>query len=104
MKIIRVTYKVQEDFAERNKSNIQAVMTALKNLNNRGNKYASFLEPDGTSFMHFAMYPDDTTGKIVNDLPEFVHFRNELKASQPEQPPKAVDLSLVASAYDIFQA
>lgn len=102
MKSVRVQYTVKKEYVEQNQKNIRQVMSDLKALNNPGIKYSSFLLEDGQTFMHFAMYPDDATSQIVNDLPAFVKFRTELKASQPEVPPKSDKLELVASAYDIF--
>ena len=102
MKAVRVQYKVKETFVETNKANIRQVMSDLKAMNNSGIKYNSFILEDGQTFMHFAMYPDEATSQIVNDLPAFVKFRTALKESQPEIPPQAEKLELVASAYDIF--
>lgn len=102
MKIIRVTYTVKPEYVEQNKANIEQVMRDLRDVKNPNAKYASYLEEDGITFMHFAQYPDEETAKILNDIPSFAKFRKGLKESGPVSPPKAVDLSLVASAYDIF--
>ncbi|KPK28483.1 MAG: hypothetical protein AMJ61_02205 [Desulfobacterales bacterium SG8_35_2] len=102
MRIIRVSYTVQQDYVDTNKRNIEKVMNDLRELNHPGMKYASFLEPDGKTFMHFAMYPDEQTLQILNNLPSFITFRKALKESMPEVPPKSVDLSLVASAYELW--
>ena len=102
MKIIRVQYTVKPDYAEHNKSNIAQVMKDLRALNNPNAKYASYLEEDGVTFMHFAQYPDDETAKLLNDLPSFTKFRKELKESNPVVPPGSMNMSLVASAFDIF--
>ena len=102
MKILRVTYTVRKEYVEINKRNIDKVMQDLREKNNPDLKYASFLEPDGKTFMHFAMYPDEETVKILENLPSFNTFRKELMESKPEKPPKAVDLTLVASAFEIF--
>jgi len=102
MKAVRVQYTVKKEFVEQNQSNIRKVMSDLKAMNNSGIKYSSFILEDGQTFMHFAMYPDDVTGQIVSELPAFVKFRTELKDSIPEVPPKAENLELVGSAYDIF--
>ncbi|MFQ5627701.1 MAG: hypothetical protein ACE5I1_02995 [bacterium] len=40
--------------------------------------------------------------KTVTSLDAFNSFRQQLKESQPEAPPKSENLTLVASAYDIF--
>jgi hypothetical protein len=102
MKIIRVTYTVKPEYVSQNQLNIQQVMRDLRALNQPNAKYASYLEDDGVTFMHFAQYPDETTAQLINDLPSFTKFRTELKASEPMSPPKAMNLSLVGSAFDIF--
>jgi hypothetical protein len=102
MKNIRVTYTVRPDYVEQNQANIAQVMKDLRALNNPNTKYASYLEEDGVTFMHFAQYPDEETSQLLNELPSFAKFRKELKESQPVAPPKAINLSLVGSAYDIF--
>lgn len=102
MKSVRVQYTVQQEFSNRNQENIKDVMKDLKALNNPGIKYSSHLLDDGVTFMHFAMYPDEETSKIVSSLPAFKKFQAELKASSPVHPPKAENLNLVASSYVIF--
>ncbi len=103
MKLIRVQYRVKPEYVEQNKANIAAVMADLRALNNPNIKYSSFLEEDGQSFMHLAMYPDEDTAKILGGLESFTKFRMELKASEPEIGPKANNLDLVGSAYDLFE-
>ena len=102
MKIVRVIYTVQPEYVEQNKANISQVMQDLKALNNPNTKYASYLEEDGVTFMHFAQYPDEATSQLLNNLPSFAKFRQELKASNPVSPPKSVNMSLVASAFELF--
>lgn len=102
MKAIRVQYTVQEGYVETNKKNIKTVMDDLRELKNPNIKYASFLLEDGRTFMHFALYPDEQSAAIVNNLPSFNTFRTQLKQSQPEVPPQAENLTLVASAWDFF--
>ena len=102
MKAVKVQYTVKEDYVETNQRNIEQVMSELKALNNPGIKYSSFLLNDGKTFVHFGMYTDEETMSIVSNLDSFKKFRQQLKESQPEVPPKADDLDLVASAYEIF--
>ncbi len=103
MKIIRVQYKVKPEYVVHNQENIKAVMADLRKLNNPNIKYTSFLLDDGQTFMHFAMYPDEATSQILNGVESFNKFRQELKASEPIEPPVSVNMSMVASAYDIFE-
>jgi len=102
MKAVRVQYTVKDGYVETNKQNIRQVMSDLRDLKHPNIKYNSFLLEDGKTFMHLAMYPDEETSQIVQNLPSFVKFQTELKASGLEVPPKAEKLELVASAYQIF--
>ena len=102
MKTVRVQYKVKPDYAETNKVNIAKVMSDLRGLNDEGIKYSSFLFADGLTFMHFAMFKDEEGQKRLNELESFKKFGAELKASNPEEPPKVENLTLVDSCYDIF--
>ena len=102
MKAVKVQYTVKESYAETNQKNIHKVMADLQALNNSGIKYSAFMLEDGKSFVHFAMYPDEDTAAIVNNLESFQSFRQQLKESQPEIPPKSEDLTLVAAAYELF--
>lgn len=102
MEAVKVQYTVKEDYVNTNKRNIERVMSELKSLNNPGIKYSSFLLDDGKTFVHVGMYADAESKAIVGDLDSFKKFRTELQESQPEVPPKAEDLNLVASAYEIF--
>lgn len=102
MKITRVQYTVQDGYVETNKRNIEQVMADLRQLSNPGIKYSSYQFDDGKTFMHFAVFSDDETSQILNNLESFSKFRQELKESQPEVPPKAENLTLVGSAFDWF--
>ena len=66
MKVVRVSYTVKPEYVAQNKANIAQVMDDLKAMNNPGAKYASYLEEDGVTFMHFAQYPDEETAKLLN--------------------------------------
>ena len=102
MEAVKVQYTVREEYVTTNKKNIERVMAELRSLNNSGIKYSSFTLGDGKTFVHFGMYADAESKSIVGELESFKKFRQELQESQPEVPPKAEDLSLVASAYEIF--
>ncbi len=102
MKAVKVQYTVKESYAETNQKNINTVMADLQALKNSGIRYSAFILDDGKSFLHFAMYPDEDTAAIVNNLESFQYFRQQLKESQPEIPPKAEDLTLVGAAYALF--
>src|SRR5262245_61259116 len=102
MRSVKVQYTVKKEYVETNKGNIEQVMADLRTLKNPNIKYSAFLLEDGQTFVHFAMYPDEETASILGKLGSFKKFREQLIESQPEVPPKSDNLSLVASAYDIF--
>lgn len=102
MNAVKVQYTVQESYVETNKANIARVMAALRKLNNPHLKYSTFLLDDGKTFVHFAMRENEEAQAILPNLAEFQQFQKELRASQPESPPQADNLTLVASGWDIF--
>ena len=102
MKSVKVQYTVREEYAETNKDNINRVMADLRELAHPGIKYSSFVLEDGKTFVHFGLYTDQEALEVVNNLPSFQAFRDQLKASGPEAPPKGEDLNLVGSSYEIF--
>lgn len=102
MKIVKVTYTTKIEYAEQNSKNITGVMDDLKKLNNPGINYNSCLSPDGKTFIHTAFFKSDEDQKLLNELPSFKHFQEQLKASGLEVPPKQELLSLVGSSTSIF--
>ncbi len=102
MKSVKVQYTVKAEYADTNKDNIHQVMADLQELANPRIKYSSFILEDGKTFIHFGMYADQEALEVVNSLPSFQSFREQLKASQPETPPRGDDLTLIDSSYEIF--
>jgi len=102
MKAVKVQYTVQAKYADTNKRNIRKVMADLKEIANPGIKYSAFLLDDGKTFVHLGIYSDQAALDLVNNLPSFQFFRDQLKTSEPEEPPKGDDLNLVGSSYEIF--
>jgi hypothetical protein len=102
MKIVKVTYTARPEFAAQNQANIQVVMGHLQQLNNAGINYNCCLGADGKTFIHTAFFKSDEEQKILNALPAFKHFQDELKASGFEAPPKQELLTLVGSSTNIF--
>jgi len=102
MKSVKVQYTVKVEYADTNKKNVAKVMADLRELAHPGIKYSTFVMEDGKTFIHFGMYADQEALDVVNNLPSFQAFREQLKASGPEAPPKGDDLTLVDSSYEIF--
>ena len=102
MKSVEVQYTVKAECAEKNKANIRQVMADLRELGNPGIKYSAFVLEDGKTFLHFGMYSDQEALDVVNNLPSFQFFREQLKASGPEVPPKGEDLNLIDTSFEFF--
>jgi hypothetical protein len=103
MKIIKVTYTTQPQFVEQNISNIKTIMSDLRQLNHTGIFYNTCLSPDGKTFIHTAFFAVEQDQKLLNELPSFRHFQEQLKASEPEIPPKQELLTLIGSSVAIFK-
>lgn len=101
MKAIRVQYTVKEDFVEKNKENIAAVMKELRETGNDAVKYMSFRHEDGKTFMHLVIYKDSSAESLPSSLDSFKVFQAELKENL-EIPPKAEHFEVNNSSFDIF--
>ncbi|MEP7264568.1 MAG: hypothetical protein ABI772_08720 [Bacteroidota bacterium] len=102
MKIVKVTYTTKAEFVEQNQSNIKMVMSDLQKSNHAGINYNACLSADGKTFIHTAFFNTDDDQKLLNDLPSFKSFQEQLKSSGPEVPPKQELLSFVGSTKSIF--
>jgi hypothetical protein len=103
MKIVKVSYTTQAAYAEQNQSNIKNVMSDLQTLNHPGLNYNACTAADGKTFIHTAFFKTDEDQKVLFDLPSFKAFQEQLKASNPEVPPKQELLTLIGSSMDIFK-
>ena len=102
MKIVKVTYTTKPEFAEQNQTNIKNVMAELQRLQHSGINYNSCLGADGKTFIHTAFFKSEEDQKLLNELPSFKHFQEELKSAGFEVPPKQELLTLVGSSTNIF--
>jgi hypothetical protein len=102
MKIVKVTYTTTSDFAATNQANIKKVMTDLQALHPPGINYTACTAGDGKTFLHVAFFASEADQQILNELPSFRHFQQQLKASGPEKMPEVEALTLVGSSAPIF--
>ncbi len=77
-------------------------MNDLSAINDPGVKYGAYVLEDGKTFMHFTHFENEAAFKLLMELPAFIHFQTELKASGLEIPPKTEPLSLVGTSYNVF--
>jgi hypothetical protein len=102
MKVVRVQYTTRPEFAPINQQNIAAIVAELKTLNHLGIKYTAWLLPDGKTFMHFDQLESEEAHQVLQELPSFKKFADELWASGLEVEPQLELLSLVASTETYF--
>ncbi|MBI3258201.1 MAG: hypothetical protein HYZ54_01780 [Ignavibacteriae bacterium] len=102
MKIVRVIYTTNAGYSEQNQRNIKNVMNDLQNLNHTGINYTACLGPDGKTFTHTSFFKSDEDQKLLNELPSFKYFQEQLKIGGFEVPPKQELLTLVGSSTSIF--
>lgn len=103
MKIVKVIYTTKPEFAEQNQTNIKNVMADLQKLQHSGINYTSCLSADGKTFIHTAFFKSEEDHKVLNELPSFKHFQEELKSAGFEIPPKQELLTLVGASTNIFK-
>jgi hypothetical protein len=103
MKIVKVTYITKPEFVEKNVGNIKTVMSDLKQSNHTGISYNACLGPDGKTFTHTAFFKSDEDQKLLNELPSFKNFQDQLKSGGLEVPPRQELLTLIGSSIDIFK-
>ena len=102
MKIVKVTYTTQQDFVAQNQLNISKVMTDLQEGKHEGIHYHTCLSSDHKTFIHTAFFQTDDDQVILNELPSFKLFQEQLKASGLESPPTQELLTLVGTSYPLF--
>ena len=101
MKAVRVQYTVKPEYVETNKANVRAVMDDLRGKPIDGMNYSTFYLGEGR-FMHLNVCKDQETLSQLGQRDSFKNFREGLKASGPESPPKSEDLEFVGSNIDFY--
>jgi len=104
MKIVKVTYTTTAAFAAQNQMNIKSVMSDLQNADASGINYNSCMAADGKTFTHTAFFKSEEDHQILNELPSFKHFQEQLKSNGFDVPPKQEWLTLIASSVNIFNS
>jgi hypothetical protein len=102
MKIVKVIYTTHESYSKQNQENIRQVMESLETLAYRDIFYHVCLSADGKTFTHTAFFREDSDQRLLNELPAFIKFQEQLKLAGFENPPKPELLTLVGSSKDIF--
>ncbi len=100
MKRVLVQYKVKEDKAEENINFIKNVFKELQEKSPDGLRYASFVQPDGVSFVHIASIETEDGTNPLSQSTAFGEFQKGIK-DRCEVTPVAVDLNDIGS-FNLF--
>lgn len=90
-----IRYKVRPERADENAALVRDVFAWLNRDRPDALHYATFRLPDGVSFMH-VVYETDQPGRILNEVPAFQAFVNDI-AARCDEPPVVTELSVVGS-------
>lgn len=93
-KNVIVRYRTRPDAAEENSRLVEAVFTALAEVDPGEFRYATYRLADGVSFVHVARFAG--TANPLATLPAFAEFQRELPQRCVE-PPAPSDATLVGS-------
>lgn len=102
MKIVRVTYTTTAAYAAKNRENIQQVIADLRAGGHAGINYTACVAADEKTFTHTAFFRSEDDQQLLNQLPAFMKFQQELKANGFETPPKQELLILVGASQELF--
>lgn len=97
-----VQYTTRAEYAATNQENISQIVNELKSINHPGIRYSAYLLPDGKTFMHLDHLENEEAHHVLQSVPSFKKFDDELWASQLEVEPKLELLTLVASTEKSF--
>jgi hypothetical protein len=100
MKRVLVQYKVKAGKAEENIQFVKKVYEELKEKQPEGIRYATFVRPDGVSFVHIASVETADGLNPLNMIEAFKAFGKEIK-DRCEELPVATDLIEVGN-YKLF--
>src|SRR5690242_20564555 len=103
MNIAHVRYTVKTEHVVENKANITRVMAELRTLGRTDIKYSVFVEDDGKTFNHWALFASEEAQKVFVNLESFTAFQQASRQEgYRETPPIATNLTLVDSSYNLF--
>jgi hypothetical protein len=99
---VKVSYTVKSEFAAQNKQNINAFLTDFKKLKHLQFLYNVYLQEDGLTFLHIAMYENEEVQQAVLSTPSFVAFQQSRDESGLIGAPVIEKLNLFGSSLGVL--
>jgi len=100
---VKVTYKVNADFAEENNNNITAFLADFKKMLASRFLYHVYVKEDGLTFVHISMYESEDVQREVLNTPSFVFFQKKRDESGLEKPPVIERMAHLGSSLSVLQ-
>ncbi|SOD13250.1 hypothetical protein [Pedobacter xixiisoli] len=100
---VQVTYKVQADFAEENKSNISAFLADFKGMLASRFLYHVYIKEDGLTFVHVSMYENEEVQQQVLNTASFVIFQQKRDESGLLEAPVIENLNHLGSSLSLVK-
>ena len=97
----KVTYVVEQSFADINKQNIKTFLAEAKSLNHPGIHFTILLGKDGKTFTHIGRFLDVEAQRTFLELPSFKLFQQE-RDKRLEIQPTIEFVEEVGSTHKIF--
>jgi hypothetical protein len=95
---VKVSYTVKPEFVNQNRSNISAFLTDFKKLSHLSFLYNVYLQEDGLTFLHIAMYENEEVQNEILNVPSFLQFQKERDESGLNNSQTIETLKLIGSS------
>ena len=96
-----VTYKVNPEFVEQNRQNIQQFLADFKKFDTSQFQYNVYIKSDEMTFVHHSIYNDGNIQAELLNVPSFIEFQKARDESGLAEMPKIEVLNFVGSTNDI---
>jgi len=101
MIVIKVTYAVNDGYADMNKEMIRKFLTDFKRLDNTQFLYSVFQSEDNKTFTHISQYANSDIQQILLNTPGFLHFQEQRDKNLASEP-KIEVLNFIGSSKEIL--
>ncbi|WP_028981675.1 hypothetical protein [Sporocytophaga myxococcoides] len=102
MIVVKVTYAVKPEFADKNRENIALFLEDFSQLNGEDFRYNVYESEDRKTFMHLSHYRNEAIQKELLNVPSFKSFQKQRDESGLEMEPKIEVMNLVGAAHLLF--
>lgn len=100
---VKVTYTVDPSFVAQNTKNIQFFLADFKKMSSVSFMYNVYLQEDGQTFLHIAMYENEEVQELVMQVPSFVQFQKARDERGLNGSHKVEKLQLIGSSLGLLK-